>query len=72
MFTLVEKTVKRNLAKALTSETSATVTESLIAGALAMALCYTARMQRRKVPGVKVTSAYNVSVAIIYLKFLPI
>lgn len=53
VFTLVEKTVKINLAKILTSETSTTITESLIAGALAMALCYIARMQRKKAPGVK-------------------
>ncbi|GLV32291.1 Transcription factor B4 [Carabus blaptoides fortunei] len=53
VFTLVEKTVKINLAKILTSETPTTITESLIAGALAMALCYIARMQRNKSPGVK-------------------
>lgn len=54
VFTLVEKTVKLNLSKIISSENNAQPTESLLSGAIAMALCYIARMQRKKVPGVKV------------------
>lgn len=56
VFTQVEKTVKHNLAKLLASENSNVNTESLLAGALAMALCYIARMQRTKPTGSKVSS----------------
>ncbi|KAJ8959992.1 hypothetical protein NQ318_009427 [Aromia moschata] len=52
-FTIVEKTTKHNLAKLLSSENSAVITESLLAGAIAMALCYIARIQRIKPPGAK-------------------
>lgn len=54
MFLQVEKTVKQNLAQLLSTENSAVATESLIAGAIAMALCYIARIQRTKSTGVKV------------------
>lgn len=54
IFTLVEKTVKHNLSKLLSEETSSVITESLLAGALAMALCYIARIKRIKPPGSKV------------------
>ncbi|ENN73317.1 hypothetical protein HUJ04_002131 [Dendroctonus ponderosae] len=55
-FLLVEKTVKQNLAELLGSESSTAVTESLLAGAIAMALCYIARLQRTKPPGSKLNS----------------
>lgn len=55
VFTLVEKTVKQNLAKLLASENSVVITESLLAGAIAMALCYIARIQRTKPPGSRVS-----------------
>lgn len=58
IFTLVERTMKINVAKLLTSETSTAITESLIAGALSMALCYIARMQRKKPLGAKVNKLY--------------
>lgn len=59
VFTLVEKTVKQNLAKILTTETPSTIiTESLLAGAIAMALCYIARIHRTKPPGCKVCTFY--------------
>lgn len=53
IFTAVEKITKKNLAKLLTSENSTVITESLLAGAIAMALCYIARLQRTKPPGAK-------------------
>ncbi|XP_018570632.1 general transcription factor IIH subunit 3 [Anoplophora glabripennis] len=56
VFTAVEKTTKQNLAKLLSSENSTIVTESLLAGAIAMALCYIARIQRTKPPGAKLNS----------------
>lgn len=56
IFTLVEKTVKQNLAKILTGESGNTATESLLAGAISMALCYIARIQRTKAPGVRINS----------------
>ncbi|XP_017771590.1 PREDICTED: general transcription factor IIH subunit 3 [Nicrophorus vespilloides] len=56
VFTLVEKTIKQNLAKILTSETSTVITESLLAGAIAMALCYIHRINRIKAPGLKLNS----------------
>ncbi|XP_030753161.1 general transcription factor IIH subunit 3 [Sitophilus oryzae] len=52
-FTLVEKTVKQNITSILSMENSGIVTESLLAGAVAMALCYIARIQRTKANGVK-------------------
>ncbi|KAF7270140.1 transcription factor B4 [Rhynchophorus ferrugineus] len=52
-FTLVEKTVKQNLSSILSSEHSGVITESLLAGAIAMALCYIARIQRTKATGLK-------------------
>ncbi|KAJ8974168.1 hypothetical protein NQ317_013125 [Molorchus minor] len=55
-FTIVEKTTKHNLAKLLLSENSTVITESLLAGAIAMALCYIARIQRTKPPGAKLNS----------------
>lgn len=58
-FTAVEKTTKHHLASLLTSEISSIITESLLAGAIAMALCYIARLQRTKPPGAEVS----------YLKF---
>lgn len=48
IFTAVEKTIKQNLAKLLANEKSTSATESLLAGAIAMALCYIARIQRTK------------------------
>ncbi|XP_066153710.1 general transcription factor IIH subunit 3 [Euwallacea fornicatus] len=57
IFLQVEKTVKQNIAQLLASENSATVaTESLLAGAIAMALCYIARIQRTKPSGVKLNA----------------
>ncbi|KAK9732256.1 Transcription factor Tfb4 [Popillia japonica] len=56
VFTLVEKTVKQNLMKILTTETSTVYTESLLAGTIAMALCYIARILRTKTPGLKINS----------------
>ncbi|CAH1971948.1 unnamed protein product [Acanthoscelides obtectus] len=52
-FTVVEKTTKQNLTQLLASETSTVITESLLAGAIAMALCYIVRLQRTKPPGAK-------------------
>lgn len=54
IFTIVEKTVKQNLAQLLASENPSGITESLIAGAIAMALCYIVRIQRTKPPGCSV------------------
>lgn len=56
VFTLVEKTIKQNLAKILTTETSTVVTESLLAGAIAMALCFISRINRTKPPGCVINS----------------
>ncbi|XP_023023865.1 transcription factor B4 [Leptinotarsa decemlineata] len=56
VFTNVEKTTKHNLAELMTKEHSASITESLIAGTIAMALCYIARLQRTKPPGAKLNS----------------
>lgn len=55
-FTLVEKIVKQNLSSILATENPGVITESLIAGAIAMALCYIARIQRTKATGLKVNS----------------
>lgn len=51
---MVERTIKQNLTKLLSTENPNIVTESLLAGAIAMALCYIARIQRTKQPGIKV------------------
>ncbi|CAH0555092.1 unnamed protein product [Brassicogethes aeneus] len=56
IFTMVEKTIKHNLSKLLGSDISNILTESLLAGTIAMALCYIARMQRIKSPGIKINS----------------
>lgn len=58
VFTQVEKTIKQNLAKLLSTESSVVITESLLAGAIAMALCYIARMQRTKPPGISVSTRF--------------
>lgn len=55
IFTLIERTVKQNLARLLTTDQSDVITESLLGGAIAMALCYITRLQRIKPPGCKVT-----------------
>ncbi|XP_025832586.1 general transcription factor IIH subunit 3 [Agrilus planipennis] len=54
-FTLVEKTVKLNLSKLL-SESITVSNESLLAGAIAMALCYIHRIHKSKPPGCKINS----------------
>lgn len=54
-FTVVEKTTKLNLSKLLASEGSSNIAESLLTGAIAMALCYISRLQRTNPPGVKVS-----------------
>ncbi|KAL1494892.1 hypothetical protein ABEB36_010407 [Hypothenemus hampei] len=56
IFLQVEKTVKQNLSLLLASENSTIATESLLAGAIAMALCYIARIQRTKSAGIKLNS----------------
>lgn len=55
VFTLVEKTVKQNLMTLLANSDKTSVgSESLIAGAISMAVCYIARLERNKLPGSKV------------------
>lgn len=55
MFTLVEKTVKQKLAQFITSAPRInTPVESMLAGAMSMALCYIARVQRNKPIGMKI------------------
>ncbi|XP_050305782.1 general transcription factor IIH subunit 3 [Anthonomus grandis grandis] len=56
VFLQVEKTVKQNLALLLTTEPTIFSSESLLAGAIAMALCYIARQERNKPTGVKTNS----------------
>ncbi|XP_026461844.1 general transcription factor IIH subunit 3-like [Ctenocephalides felis] len=57
VFTMVEKTVKQKLAEILLNEkTSNHSQESLLAGAMSMALCYIARVQRSLVPGTRMNS----------------
>ncbi|KAF5298033.1 hypothetical protein FQR65_LT09844 [Abscondita terminalis] len=56
VFTLVEKTIKTNLHKIITAENTVLSNESLLAGALCMALCYIQRIQRTKPPGCKLNS----------------
>ncbi|XP_055386299.1 general transcription factor IIH subunit 3 [Condylostylus longicornis] len=57
LFTLVEKTIKMNLAKIINTVPKInTPCESLLAGSVAMALCYIARINRTKQPGVKLNS----------------
>ncbi|XP_060529303.1 general transcription factor IIH subunit 3 isoform X2 [Cylas formicarius] len=53
-FTSVEKTTKQNLSSLLNTENSTIATESLLAGAMAMALCFIAKTQRTKPPGAKI------------------
>lgn len=56
-FTQVEKTIKLNLAKLVATAPQVTQpTESMIAGSIAMALCYIARLQREKPPGSKLNA----------------
>jgi transcription factor TFB4 len=56
-FTLVEKTVKQRLAQFISdSPRISTTSESLLAGSMAMGLCYIARIQRNKAPGVMLNS----------------
>ncbi|XP_044742926.1 general transcription factor IIH subunit 3 [Chrysoperla carnea] len=56
VFTMVERTVKQNLATMLTKQKPIASGESLLAGALSMALCYIVRFIRNKVPGSKLNS----------------
>lgn len=57
-FTLVEQTVRRKLQKVIGDilNDGPINSESLISGALSMALCYIARLEREKVPGEKLHS----------------
>lgn len=51
-FTQVEKTIKQNLADIVTNAPKITQqTESMLAGSIAMALCYIARLERTKAQG---------------------
>lgn len=51
-FTMVEKTIKQNLAHLVTfAPRLANATESMLAGSIAMALCYIARLDRTKPHG---------------------
>lgn len=71
VFTLVERTIKLNLSKIVASESTTQPTESLLAGAIAMALCYIGRMQRKKPAGVKVYLLYLIKIPIThYLSLL--
>lgn len=55
MFTLVEKTVKQKLAQFISSAPRInTPVESMLAGAMAMALCYINRVQNNKPVGTKI------------------
>ncbi|KAK4875373.1 hypothetical protein RN001_011795 [Aquatica leii] len=56
VFTLVERTIKTNLHKIIATENTILSNESLLAGALSMALCYIHRIQRNKPPGCKLNS----------------
>ncbi|XP_055595368.1 general transcription factor IIH subunit 3 [Uranotaenia lowii] len=56
-FTMVEKTIKQRLAKMINDAPRLTTpTESLLAGSMAMALCYIARVHRNKPAGVKINA----------------
>lgn len=56
-FTQVEKTIKLNLADLISSAPPLTQPgESMLAGSIAMALCYIARIQREKPPGSKLNA----------------
>lgn len=56
-FTQVEKTIKLNLAAMVNSAPQITQpAESMLAGSIAMALCYIARLQREKPPGSKLNA----------------
>lgn len=51
-FTQVEKTIKQNLARIVTTAPKITQpSESMLAGSIAMALCYIARLERNKAQG---------------------
>lgn len=52
-FTMVELTVRQQLQQLISEITTDLNTESLISGALGMALCYIARLERDKVAGQK-------------------
>lgn len=68
VFTAVEKITKKNLAKVLTADSSTVTKESLLAGAIAMALCYISRLQRTKPPGATVIYYFLIQhICIIYL-----
>jgi len=59
MFTLVEKTVKQRLGelvKMYEDKSDTAPGESLLAGTIAMGLCYIARMKRQSPPGQKINS----------------
>ncbi|XP_011314254.1 general transcription factor IIH subunit 3 [Fopius arisanus] len=57
-FTLVERTVRQTLQRVINDliNTRPLNSESLISGALSLALCYIARLEREKVPGEKLHS----------------
>lgn len=56
-FTQVEKTIKLNLAALVTKEPQTMQpAESMLAGSIAMALCFIARLQREKPPGSKLNA----------------
>lgn len=56
IFTLVEKTIKANLTKIIAGESAVLCNESLLAGAISMALCYIHRIQKTKPVGCKLNS----------------
>ncbi|KAF5284301.1 hypothetical protein FQA39_LY04594 [Lamprigera yunnana] len=56
VFTLVEKTIKNNLYKIIAGESTGFSNESLLAGALSMALCYIHRIQRTKPAGCRLNN----------------
>ncbi|XP_061723627.1 general transcription factor IIH subunit 3 [Cydia pomonella] len=57
LFTLVEKTIKSRLVNLIKSQPQEEKPgESLLAGALAMALCYIGRIRRQLAPGVRMSS----------------
>lgn len=57
MFTLVEKTIKQKLAAVIAAAPKIHSTcESLLAGSIAMALSYIARMERQKAIGTRINS----------------
>ncbi|KAJ0170809.1 hypothetical protein K1T71_013581 [Dendrolimus kikuchii] len=57
LFTLVEKTIKMRLVNLIKSQPQDEKPgESLLAGALALALCYIARLRRQSTPGLRISS----------------